>query len=327
MSETLEATAQEAPDAAGDDLDSVLRAAFQEHTSDDGADRDERGRFASRQQDTAAETPVVEKAGQPVSDAAQEAPAGWSDEAKGQWATLSPVMRDLIARQDKEHAEALRSRDEESKGLNPIREVLEPYRQKHAMAGVSDAEAVRRLLTAQEMLERDFDKAWPELVRAFGRDPAQVAQAMLGSQVQNGAAQFQTVHDPRVDRIEADLAARDRQATMSQIDAFAKDPANPHFDAVRVTMGNLIAASPDMTLREAYDKAIWSDDTIREKLIAERTAKADAERSTKAKAEAERRRAASSSVRNTPSGAGAVARADSGSIEDDLRAAIAELSG
>ena len=325
MSETLEAPAQEAPDAAGDDLDSVLRAAYKEHTPVE-ASRDDRGRFASQRDDTAADTPAVEKDDQPVADAAPEAPASWSDEAKGQWATLSPAVRDHIVQQDKERAEALRARDEESKGLNPIKEVLEPYRQKHAMAGVSDAEAVRRLLTAQEMLERDFDKAWPELVRAFGRDPAQVAQAMLGSQVQGGAAQFQAVQDPRVDRIEADLAARDRQATLSQIEAFAKDPANPHFDAARVMMGNLIAANPALTLREAYDKAIWADDTIREKLIAERTAKAEAERTTKAKAEAEKRKAASASVRNTPSGAGAVARADSGSIEDDLRAAIAELS-
>lgn len=168
------------------------------------------------------------------------------------------------------------------------------------------------------------ERALPALIKAFGRDPLQVAQAMLGSQVQQGATQNQAVvYDPRVDRLEAELQAREQRDLLSRIDAFAKDPANPHFEAVRQDMGLLIQANPELSLKQAYEKAVWSNDATRQKLIADEKAKADADR-TKAAAEAKAKRdRAASSVRNAPTSAGSARRAtNNNSIEDDLNAAI-----
>ena len=328
MSETLESPVTEAA-TGGDDLDSIIGAAYDQSTVEtpEGPQRDDRGRFASAAQDTAPEAEQTDQPEQPATEQAQpaiEPPASWSDAEKAAWSDLKPEVQQAIARREKDADAVLRERAELEKTVQPIKEVLAPFEQKHAMAGLSSAEAVRRLLTAQDMLERDFDRAWPELVRAFGRDPVQVAQAMLGSQVQQGATQNQAVvYDPRVDRLEAELQAREQRELLSRIDSFAKDPANPHFEAVRQDMGLLIQANPALSLKDAYEKAVWSNDTIRDKLIAERAAKAEADRKEAATKAAAKRNAAAASVRNAPTSAGSARRpSNNNSIEDDLNAAI-----
>jgi|JI9StandDraft_1071089.scaffolds.fasta_scaffold01914_11 hypothetical protein len=330
MSETLEAPVADAA-TGGDDLDSVLGAAYDAAVAEapeEAPQRDERGRFASpATQDTAEQVGKTDQPEQPATEQAQpaiEPPASWSDAEKAAWSDLKPEVQQAIARREKDTDTVLRERAETEKAFQPIKEVLAPYQQKHAMAGLNDAEAVRRVLAAQDMLERDFDGALPALIKAFGRDPLQVAQAMLGSQVQQGATQNQAVvYDPRVDRLEAELQAREQRDLLSRIDAFAKDPANPHFEAVRQDMGLLIQANPELSLKQAYEKAVWSNDATRQKLIADEKAKADADR-TKAAAEAKAKRdRAASSVRNAPTSAGSARRAtNNNSIEDDLNAAI-----
>ena len=187
------------------------------------------------------------------------------------------------------------------------------------MAGIRPAEAVQRLLAAQDALNKDFLGALPVLIRQQGYDPVAVAQAMLNApQVQQTPVQ-QPAQDPRVDQLLL-------QQSLAQIEAFRANAAHPHFEAVREQMGRLIEADPSLTLEKAYDRAIWLDQKIRTALIQEETKKATEAAAKKAAAEAAKKRAASVSLRDSPSSNGSAARPQSaGSVADDIRAAIEQV--
>src|SRR5215472_11746655 len=242
MSDTTEPTTPAAPapepsgHAQGDDLAAVLsrnydlqvekeaREALPESTPapEGSPPRDERGRFTAREQaaDGAAEHADIQVPGsspgtdQPE-DPARETqtpasiapPQSWSDAEKAHWNALSREVQETILRRERDIERGLADRATEQRSMAPLREVLTPYSAKHAMMGMSDAEAVRRLLAAQEALERDPDRAFPALAQAFGYDlrrlltnqpagvPAQ-GQGPTYQQYQQPAGQ--QFYDPRV---------------------------------------------------------------------------------------------------------------------------------
>ena len=203
-------------------------------------------------------------------------------------------------------------RDELAKVAGEFQEALRPYEKFHAMAGIKPVEAVQRLLAAQEALNKDFLGSLPILIRQQGYDPVAVAQAMLGTPQVQQQAQQQHFQDPRVDQILV-------QQSLAQIEDFRKNPAYPHFEAVRVQMGRLIDADPALSMADAYDRAIRLDPKLDAQRIQEEAKKlaqkADADRAKKARAGV--------SVRDSASSNGSAQRPQSvGTVADDVRAAF-----
>ena len=337
MSETTSASSDAATDPdpfGGDDLSAVISAAWDEHTTPEAepTGRDERGRFTSTAQDTA--TDADEKTDQPEAEApepaaepAVEAPTSWSEGDKAHWTNLTPEVREIVLRTERERQEVAAERDAERAYASKFRDVITPYQSKHAMMGLDDAEAAGRLFRVQAALENDFDQALPALIRAYGRDPQQYAYALLGSQV--GAQQQQPtaqLHDPRVDQILQMQEQREREQAATSIDAFGRDPAHPHFEAVRYQMGVLISANPALTMQDAYDRAVWGEPSTRSKLIEAERAKVDADRRKASAETVAKKRAAGVSVRSDPASNGNGNRANgSDSIEAAIRAAWSDL--
>ena len=337
MSDTIEA-----PDTS-DDLRSVLSAAFEaggepEHTEaqteapprQDRA-RDEHGRFTRAEQQAALgaapaeETDTTDQPATREDEPASQAiapPASWSDADKAHWTSLSRDAQEVILRRERDIDKALAERANESQAVAPLREVLAPYQSKHAMMGLSDAEAVRRLLAAQEMLEQDPDRAFPELARAFGYDlrrlTAQTTQQVPPQQQQQQPQQFR---DPRVDELLTTMQQREQQQALAAVEAFGKDPAHPHFADVRSHMGTLLQSGAATDLQDAYDKAVWATPSVREKLLADRERSAQAEREAAAKQKAAEARRASVSVRDNASAGGTGAVATAASLREELERA------
>jgi len=336
MSESIQNssdTASEPDPFGGDDLSAVIAAAWDEHTTPEAepTGRDERGRFTSTAQDTA--TDADEKTDQPEAEATEpaaepavEAPSSWSDSEKAQWSNLTPEVRDIVLRTERERQQVAAERDAEKAYASKFRDVITPYQSKHAMMGLDDAEAAGRLFRVQAALESDFDQALPALIRAYGRDPQQYAYALLGSQV--GAQQQQPpaqIYDPRVDQILQMQAQHEREQAATSIDAFGRDPAHPHFEAVRYQMGVLISANPALTMQEAYDRAAWAEPSVRPKLIEAERAKAEADRRKASADTVAKKRAAGVSVRSDPSSSSSGTRNNEfDSIDAAIRAAFSD---
>jgi hypothetical protein len=101
----------------------------------------------------------------------------------------------------------------------------------------------------------------------------------------------------------------------SEIQAFAANPANKHFDEVKTIMGTLIRDGKAKGLQEAYDSAIWSVPSIRVELEAE----ADKAKAEKKKLEMAQKKKAAASVSGSPGMASPGKNAPQKSLEEELR--------
>lgn len=283
------------------DADEAPREASAESTpqTDTERTRDERGRFVAREpaaNGAAAETPTETtdqpeaKADEPASQAIAP-PQSWSDAEKAVWGNLSREAQETVLRRERDYERGMAERATEQRSVAALREAVEPYRAMIAMEGLSEAEAVRRLLVAQEMLKRDPDRAFPELARAFNYDLRRLTSPSTQAQPQD-----QQFRDPRVDELLTSIQQRDQQAALSAVDAFSRDPNHPHFGDVRDHMGMLLSSGAARTLDEAYEQAVWANPAVRERMLAERARADAAQRDTEAKQRAEAARRASVSV-------------------------------
>ncbi len=308
--------------------------------------RDEKGRFAPKQ-DTAptdspepakAETPVAPVEDQPAvkADAGKPPvapPRDWTDAAKVKWQRLPREVQEELVKVD------TRGR------YGALNEIIEPYRQKFALKGQAPEQAIGALVAAWDGLENpasrvdtlkwlassygvDLSKLYPP---ANGHDPASPA---------NPAGEPEYV-DPQVAALRDELSGLKQQQAQfisysqaqaqaqeeqrrttiaNEVATFRSSPDHPHFDIVEQSMSRLLRVDPEMGLQEAYETAVAANKTLRTAMEAERLAAEQQRFQAEAKQRVERARAASGSVTGSPTPGASV----SATPNSDLRAMIAE---
>ena len=173
-------------------------------------------------------------------------PAEWRARFEALPDEAKPYALDLHGQFEKAHSErsqALAEREKELAGLTEVDAALAPWREVMQAQGISDGEAVSKLLEAHALLEQDPEAALAMIAGSYGAAPpslpaaAQPADpearhgALLDSLEHYAAEQ----HELRMlAAMEAELEARARAA-----DADGR-PRFPHFDAVRPRLAALI---------------------------------------------------------------------------------------
>ena len=322
-----------AAEAPGDDLHAIIRAAMSGNSeAPSERARDAHGRFASGHNGgppLEPETPAAQAASEePPAPTAVERPEAWDETA---WNGLSPEHRERVAMRERDLRAALENRIEHTQEVERYREVAAPYRERMEKLGVEPHVAFGRLLEWERAIRSDPANALVQLAQSVGLDLRTLVQS--GASVDPSQTQFR---DPRVDQLLAEREAMTRaeqQRAQAAIDAdiaaFKADSRNAHFDAVRVRMGHLMMADPSLTIRDAYDAAIWADPKLRADRLAKEVEARDAERR---KAEADRAKAArqaSVGVRDSaPGGTNghALPVAAGMSLEDQIRAVMRQAS-
>lgn len=331
MSETQSAPTETTEAASpGDDLDSVLNAAWDAQVEKDegtdtaaGADatreRDEAGRFAKADgADAPTEAKDETNTDQPKADAGTDRPDAWSET---EWQALSPEAQATVARRERDMHAALVDRATETQEIDRYRQAFAPHEQRMRDAGITHpAEALDRLLTWEQAVRANPRDALVQMAAAVGYD----LRDLMTDPPATPAAPPRPVEmrDPRVDQmLEANARAETAKLT-AEIAAFRSNSDHPHFDAVRVTMGHLMTANPEWTLKQAYEAATFADPKLREeRLTAERKAAQDEIRKADT-ARARAARAASTSVRDSSPGASMNGHAgwQSRSLDEELGA-------
>lgn len=255
----------------------------EEETKEDRA-RDEKGRFATK----AEEQPEQ----QPEEPVAQEQPA-----------TLAPELQKLGLR--KEEADAIsanpvalqafmRRSEEMHKGLEQYREkaqfgdqmaqAISPYMATIQSIGVQPAVAVQKLLAADHSLRYGSPEQKSQMIqqiaRDYGVDLAQIQpteQQWVDPQVQQLQSQLGQMQQWIQQQTQA-REMQERAALNSEIATFSSDPANAYFEQVKNDMAGLLQAGLASTLKEAYDKAIFANPSIRSQVLAKQQAEAEAAR-------------------------------------------------
>lgn len=317
----VEATTEKVADVAPE-------AEPEEKTAKRGPD----GKFVAKEPEVGQDTPAPEeKVAEPAKEAIR-VPSSWAPEAKAKFEALDPAVRQAIAKREKEIEYGLQQKDRELKRYAPLEDLIAPRRDQWSLQGMDEVKAIQTLFAAQDLLEKDPVRGLTLLAQSYGVDLASVAGQPHQAQPAAGTTgQLNAQPDPVAAELQAlkqELASLKQgreqevqQTYQSQIEAFAADPANLYFENVKPRMAALLKSGAAADLSDAYQQAIWADPAIRPLLLAQQTApKAEQTRQ-----HAERARAASVSVTGSPGAS--PPPTSTGSIADDIRMAIHQVSG
>ena len=256
-------------------------------------------------------------------------PEGWPSDANLAWDRLPKAAQDALRADLDAGRITIGKQAQGTTAPDPVQEVVRAYQSEISRRGMAPEQAVRVLFEAQRALDENPVEALRQLARSYGVDPATLAPS-------NGAQAPQYSADPVLEQMQQELATlrgyltqqqrAQHDATMAEqyriISDFAETKAAdgaaayPHFEQVRVTMGNLLQAKEAKSLKDAYDMAVWARPDLRERILADQRKAEDAKREADARKAAEDARKRAVSVKSNPSMAPTAAPA--GSLRDEL---------
>ena len=245
-----------------------------EDTSEDspvGDDRSEED--VSEEPEEDGEVSSEDEDGEPVKDEQEdeelEPLKHWHKEDKEVFKTLPNEAKEFLLRRDKEfQASATRKQME----VADIKKAFEPVRDQLVKNGVSEADAIRRLLGAHIQLTENPEKAIPWLMQQYGVDPSVILGTEERGSDSDGNAALRSEIQSLKKRLE-DYEGRTQQERVStlthQIQKFAE--THEFFDDVEGEMA-MIAQSfvsqgkPAPSLEELYEKACRMNDSVWQRL-------------------------------------------------------------
>lgn len=281
--------------------------------------RDESGKFAKKAAEVEVK-PAVE------AEKIPDAPRSWTAEEKAKWAEATPEVRKAILRREQEVEQGFTKLDEDRNFGKSLKEIVQPYMQIINAEGGTPATAIQSLLNTAYILRTapiaQKTALFHQLAQQYGVDLSKpnntstVQPNHLMAQTQQEIAQLkqQIAQQPEVFRQQ-----QENLAIKSQIDAFAADPKNVHYEKLKPVMASLLQAGQAKDMQDAYDKASWADPEIRSANLTAETQAKETQRIADIKAKADKSRNAAVSVRGAPSINPVPNGKSTGSIADDLR--------
>ena len=229
-----------------------------------------------------------------------EAPKNWSEDVRSKFKDLPRDAQEYMLKRDKEmtadYTRKTQEVAEQRKSFESLDKVIAPMRQQIAASGVGEAEYISRLLNADMALRNNPKMAIKQLAQGYGIDLSSIEETVDWNDSDPQIAQLKQQNQAilaELNQFKQQNLQSARQQTEAQINGFANtkdDKGNlkyPHFDKLRVKMGNLIDAGEAKGLEDAYAKAVRLDDELyKESLEAQRkSAKAEEDARRKAAVE------------------------------------------
>lgn len=296
-----------------------------QETSEQRAERlrDEGGRFkAGDATDVQVKTkvPALEAQIDPLAPVVEavKPPSSWRKDQWEAFQKLDPQTAKYIVERESQMANGVSTYKQEADRAKEIFEAIAPYQQDLNQHGITPAKWVAQLGAAHQTLVKGSPEQKLQAFYKLSQDYGVPIDALLD---QNVRQRFLTSAPAPATQdvsklVEEQFVKREAQ---TEIQRFATDPANVHYEAVKGTMGQLLATGLADDLKSAYDKAVrmdpelWQSEQLRTSEAAEKQRR-DAEAARVAKA-----RGNAVSVRSaTPTGPG------TGNAKKDLRSTLEE---
>ena len=230
-----------------------------------------------------------------------EAPKNWSEDVRSKFKDLPRDAQEYMLKRDKEMtADYTRKTQEvaqQRKSFESLDKVIAPMRQQIAASGVGEAEYISRLLNADMALRNNPKMALKQLAQGYGIDLSSIEETVDWNDSDPQITQLQQQNQAilaELNQFKRQNLQSARQQTEAQINGFAgtkDDKGNlkyPHFDKLRVKMGNLIDAGEAKGLEDAYAKAVRLDDELYKQSLDNQRKSAKAEEDARRKAAVEK---------------------------------------
>ena len=242
-----------------------------------------------------------------------EAPKNWSEDVRSKFKDLPRDAQEYMLKRDKEMtADYTRKTQEvaqQRKSFESLDKVIAPMRQQIAASGVGEAEYISRLLNADMALRNNPKMAIKQLAQGYGIDLSSIEENVDWNDSDPQITQLQQQNQAilaELNQFKRQNLQSARQQTENQISAFAesKDEKGnlkyPHFEKVRVKMGNLIDAGEAKGLEDAYAKSIRLDDDLYKQSLDSQRKSAKAEEDARRKAAVEKAKKVRPRTATTP---------------------------
>jgi hypothetical protein len=230
-----------------------------------------------------------------------EAPKNWSEDVRSKFKDLPRDAQEYMLKRDKEmtadYTRKTQEVAEQRKSFESLDKVIAPMRQQIAASGVGEAEYISRLLNADMALRNNPKMAIKQLAQGYGIDLSSIEETVDWNDTDPQIAQLKQQNQAilaELNQFKQQNLQSARQQTEAQINGFANtkdDKGNlkyPHFDKLRVKMGNLIDAGEAKGLEDAYAKAVRLDDELYKQSLDAQRKSAKAEEDARRKAAVEK---------------------------------------
>ena len=199
------------------------------------------------------------------------APDHWSATDREMFEGLDDGAKEFVQRRyasmEKDYHSKTQKAASAIKLSDSIEGMLAPFKEKMQLAGIDDVTAISKLVAAQALLERDPKAGIEHLAKSYGVDLDDV-------DVEYDEA------DPNIARLEEKIRLMEGNQSTASLDTWNakieqfKDAADgqgkllhPHFDEVYDDMVTLVKSQVAGDIDTAYQKAIWSNETVRSKML------------------------------------------------------------
>lgn len=287
--------------------------------------RNEVGKFAKQTEKTTENhvenEPQPQEQKKPVN-----VPQSWSATAKTKWAELPSDIQAEIAKREEEVHKGFTRMDEERNFGKQIKDVVTPYMPMITAEGGNPAAAIQDLLNTAYLLRTATPdrkaQLFAQLANQFGVDMNQLPQATYVDPHLQALEQRQRQLENELQRERALKAQQEQSVIHSEINAFANDPANIHFESVKAHMAALLQNGLAKDLRDAYDQAVYARPDIRSTLLEQQRFESQAKRASDIKNKTQAARNAAISVTGAPGVAVPNAAPSNKSLRDEISAAF-----
>lgn len=277
---------------------------------------------------------ILELAKPPV----KNLPKAWKQEHKATWEKLPVEAQAYIEQREAEVEAGFKSYGELSTYGKALKEVMQPYEALLTAQGVQDhGHAIKAVMNAHFVLSTKTpdEKArfMAQLAKNYQVDGAKVAEyfaAAASGGLQETASE--KANRERIDRLENERNTERKTAfdalkaqSANEVAAFAADPKHPHFSEVAREVA-LLLQDPQLSLEQAYERAVYANPVTREKELARLRQEAEEKTRTEAEAKAKAaEKARGTKVRGKEEERGSPDLV--GSMEDTMRETLGKIKG
>jgi len=233
-----------------------------------------------------AEEAVAKEPEKVAEPAKVDAPDTWTQAAKAKFATLDPDIQKEILKREEDVKNGFTKYSEDRKYAQTLRDVINPYMPIITAEGGNPATAVQTLLNTAYQLRTGSPQQKVQMLQQIARD-YNVDISML-SQDSEESYVDPIVAETRneLNQIKSEITTQKQTALNAQVNAFASDPANKHFEKLRPVMGQMLGAGQASDLKDAYEKAKWLVPEVRDLILAEQEQEKETKRMEEQKAAA-----------------------------------------
>lgn len=252
---------------------------------------------------------------------ADRAPQSWRAPTKAKWEAVDPEVKQEVLRREREVTRALSETSQARQIAQRLGQAVQPYQQRLQAMGADPIKAVGELLKADYLLATGAKHAKAQMIAKFikdydvdvaeldgvlsGQKPLDPVESRVEQLLQQRLAPFQQFMSQAEQERQRAHAAR--EAELGETIATMEDNPNfPHFDSVRVDMGDIIDLNAKrgvyLSLEQAYSRAIAMNPEISQAVTASAEQEAKRVAAEAANARAQRALRASKSVGGSPSG-------------------------